>query len=324
MSQGERVASRIVVWTALVVPFLVIGIATYESYLLIGQFAANYLLRQGRDGPAIAIIVVTVILYFAWFLPYFRILSTLGTNPGLIPFGPDDASPLSYRGGLDEFYNKAAYICVSVDEKLPIWCYTCKNWKPDRTHHCSELGRCVRKMDHFCPWVGGCLGETTYKFFIQFLAYAFLDCLFCLITSAVLVAERKRVTGSIPGQWVVAIVLPAVFGFFCFGMLATHIPMLLANRTTIEVLNKSHVVHWLAIGTGADRVAKNTSPGENVWDLGPLLNCKQVLGDSYVDWFLPIRNSPCLKKDAEGEFVFGPVVQRLRGESGLEEKKPVL
>lgn len=52
--------------------------------------------------------------------------------------------------GLREFISKEVYVC---DHRgFPIWCSTCNNWKPDRTHHCSEVGRCVRRMDHFCPW----------------------------------------------------------------------------------------------------------------------------------------------------------------------------
>ena len=51
---------------------------------------------------------------------------------------------------LDEFYNMDAFICEN--DGLPRWCFHCSCWKPDRSHHCGELGRCVRKMDHFCPW----------------------------------------------------------------------------------------------------------------------------------------------------------------------------
>lgn len=51
---------------------------------------------------------------------------------------------------LHEFYNMDAFICES--DGLPRWCFHCNCWKPDRSHHCGELGRCVRKMDHFCPW----------------------------------------------------------------------------------------------------------------------------------------------------------------------------
>lgn len=52
--------------------------------------------------------------------------------------------------GLQDFYSRDAFVCQT--DGRPIWCSTCLNWKPDRAHHCREIERCVRKMDHFCPW----------------------------------------------------------------------------------------------------------------------------------------------------------------------------
>ena len=52
--------------------------------------------------------------------------------------------------GLQGFYCRDAFVCQT--DGRPNWCSTCLNWKPDRSHHCREIGRCVRKMDHFCPW----------------------------------------------------------------------------------------------------------------------------------------------------------------------------
>lgn len=52
--------------------------------------------------------------------------------------------------GLENFYTKDVFVCEG--DGRPIWCSTCMNWKTDRTHHCREVQRCVRKMDHFCPW----------------------------------------------------------------------------------------------------------------------------------------------------------------------------
>lgn len=52
--------------------------------------------------------------------------------------------------GLEKFYTKDVFVCEG--DGRPIWCSTCLNWKADRTHHCREVQRCVRKMDHFCPW----------------------------------------------------------------------------------------------------------------------------------------------------------------------------
>jgi palmitoyltransferase len=57
---------------------------------------------------------------------------------------PFDAS------GLEAFYSKDVFVCKQ--EGRPPWCSTCCQYKTDRAHHCREVGRCVRKMDHFCPW----------------------------------------------------------------------------------------------------------------------------------------------------------------------------
>ena len=61
-------------------------------------------------------------------------------------------APVTKRSapGLQDFYSKGLFVCQG--DGRPIWCSTCENWKPDRAHHCREVGRCVRKMDHFCPW----------------------------------------------------------------------------------------------------------------------------------------------------------------------------
>ncbi|KAL9601217.1 MAG: hypothetical protein Q9179_002946, partial [Wetmoreana sp. 5 TL-2023] len=50
-------------------------------------------------------------------------------------YGPvnDAATP-----GLHEFYNRDIFTCES--DGRPIWCSACLNWKPDRAHHCREVG----------------------------------------------------------------------------------------------------------------------------------------------------------------------------------------
>eukprot|EP00392_Amoebophrya_sp_AT5.2_P006010 g6020.t1 len=45
-------------------------------------------------------------------------------------------------------------------------CKWCAKYKPDRTHHCRVLGRCVLKMDHHCPWIWNTVGFNNHKYFI--------------------------------------------------------------------------------------------------------------------------------------------------------------
>ncbi|KAF2155115.1 zf-DHHC-domain-containing protein [Myriangium duriaei CBS 260.36] len=262
--------------------------------------------------------------------------------------------------GMEEFYSHDVFQCDP--NGLPIWCGTCRNWKPDRVHHCSDNGRCVLKLDHYCPWVGGVVGEANFKFFVQFNIYGMLYTAFILIVMAVFVAEAKRVgTGMVNVPWIIAIALSAMFFFFTSGMAMKSSQDLIRNLTTVDAIDHQRRTVFLAVKlydgqTGplqkeglhdaipwqgtiaypfytrdtpeADRAPRTTfailctPPGLNPWNLGPLGNWRDIMGNSWFDWLLPLRKSPCWDHSSkQSMYALGPGFEELLRRAGIESVK---
>lgn len=62
------------------------------------------------------------------------------------------------------------------------FCSKCQLWRPERAHHCKSLGMCVLRMDHFCPWIGNCVGFNNHKQFVLMNLYIALASLIGLFT----------------------------------------------------------------------------------------------------------------------------------------------
>jgi palmitoyltransferase len=102
-------------------------------------------------------------------------------------------------------------------------------------------------MDHFCPWVGGIVSETSFKFFIQFLFYTALFTTHTLIFSAYFLAERQRRGYRLDVHWLLLVVFAAMFWLFSAGMCTSSMQFAMLNVTTIENFDRRGKVWYLCV-----------------------------------------------------------------------------
>ncbi|GAX20086.1 hypothetical protein FisN_18Lh024 [Fistulifera solaris] len=100
------------------------------------------------------------------------------TDPGAVPLG---ARPLTTVRSVDS--NSTNTTTTTTTTKRTIRrCPKCHdNFKPSRAHHDSQTGRCIVKLDHFCPWINNAVGIGNHKFFVLFLLYTALCCMQVLL-----------------------------------------------------------------------------------------------------------------------------------------------
>jgi len=164
--------------------------------------------------------------------------------------------------------------------------------KPDRSHYCHITRRQVLRMDHFCPWVGNCIGFYNYKFFYLFLFYLFCGCFYgvALTVGPFITCFRKRDVKLQPicmsrSQITFAFIITVSVGIAVGLLLAFHTYLIISAQTTIEFyFNKF-----------SGRARKHR--GEvflNEFDLGRRKNWHGVFGAGkyWFSWMLPSLAAP--------------------------------
>ncbi|XP_021543438.1 palmitoyltransferase ZDHHC3-like [Neomonachus schauinslandi] len=122
-------------------------------------------------------------------------------------------------------------------------CPRCGCAQPPRAHHCMVGRRCIRKMDHHCPWVNNGVGEGNRKYFLLFTLYTALGSLHLLLLLGV-----PALRGYARGDWdsrstltprasLVFLLLVALKGFLLgSAMFAAQMRAVCTDRTRIEQL----------------------------------------------------------------------------------------
>ncbi|KAF1838198.1 palmitoyltransferase PFA5 [Decorospora gaudefroyi] len=340
--------------TSVVIPLAELGAMGYVTWVLVYQICVQYLInpseRMQRDfnvrsqrATGITLIVVYALLLLLLLVAALRLIQMIWSRPDLVPLGDPSSEKMNATFNGFAFDQYDAFICDY--QGVPLWCDKCQNWKPDRAHHCKELGRCVRKMDHFCPWAGGIIGESTHKWFMQFVAYTALYTTYVWIVIAIFLADHHSKMDSRPGTWIGALVTAVLFSLFTVTMSGMTGWNLTINYTSVEGIQRGGIHNiafliskttqppislpptpparnkhgelpdggWPVLCTtqrnsGKRYVVMQTRPLEHPWYTTPMMGWKDTMGKNVVDWFLPIRQSPCKQKSRRGEFEWAELV----------------
>ncbi|XP_039084108.1 palmitoyltransferase ZDHHC3 isoform X1 [Hyaena hyaena] len=157
------------------------------------------------------------------------------TDPGAVPKG----------NATKEFIESLQLKPGQVVYKCP----KCCSIKPDRAHHCSVCKRCIRKMDHHCPWVNNCVGENNQKYFVLFTMYIALISLHALIMVGFhflhcFEEDWTRCSSFSPPTTVVLLILLCfeglLFLIFTSVMFGTQVHSICTDETGIERLKRKH------------------------------------------------------------------------------------
>ncbi|KAG8144156.1 hypothetical protein E2320_001266 [Naja naja] len=160
-------------------------------------------------------------------------LRTMLMDPGAVPKGN---ATKEYMESLQLKPGEVIYKCPK-----------CCSVKPERAHHCSICKRCIRKMDHHCPWVNNCVGERNQRFFVLFTMYIALISAHALILCGFQFFSCIRDHNFSPPVTVILLIFLCLEGFlfltFTAVMFGTQIHSICNDETEIERL-KSEKPTW--------------------------------------------------------------------------------
>lgn len=150
-------------------------------------------------------------------------------------------------------------------------CVTCKIVRPLRSKHCSVTKRCVQCYDHYCPWVGNCIGRGNRHLFLAFLWLEFGAVAVSLAVGSLRIHSAVSVAGgAVRGVALappIAFVVCDMFLLLSLAALALAQASQVARNVTTNELANWHRYKYLHAADG---------DFHNPFDQGCRRNCREV------------------------------------------------
>lgn len=211
---------------------LTYGAVGYADYVVL-RWIILMTMAESLWGALNAILFNTVV--FMLFLSHIR---AVFTDPGVIPLPHNNLD-------FSDLHSEAKGKLLSQQKEDWTVCARCETYRPPRAHHCRICQRCVRRMDHHCPWINNCVGEFNQKYFIQFLLYVGVACCYAIFLVVVswltecttcLVDEQVKQTRVI--HCVILIVESVLFGLFVVAIMIDQFTAILTDETAVEQIQR--------------------------------------------------------------------------------------
>lgn len=196
---------------------------------------------------------------------------TMLSDPGAVPRGNATKEYISQMG--------------FKEGQVIFKCPKCCSIKPDRAHHCSVCQRCIRKMDHHCPWVNNCVGEGNQKYFVLFTFYIALMSFYALFLAinhfiGCLGSEWQGCPAYSPPATIIFLLFlmfeGLLFSLFTSIMFGTQVSAIWYDETAIESLKKEEA-RWTR---------------KSRWK-----SIQGVFGKFSIYWFSPFTQAPIPSKN---------------------------
>lgn len=161
-----------------------------------------------------------------------------------------------------------------IDSRKKRFCTKCKINKPERAHHCKRCDKCIKRMDHHCPWIGTCVNNDNLAYFVRFLFFA---CVSTMISSFLFLSlvyaffKFESISKNLIFCFFISLhfLVTSVIFIFTFLFLIFNLNLILQNLTFIE---KNILSDINAFGVGLKK---------NPYDFGRIRNIINLMGKPY-------------------------------------------
>ncbi|XP_014247534.1 palmitoyltransferase ZDHHC7-like [Cimex lectularius] len=203
----------------------------YADYVVV-RWIVMQTMQDSLWAPFHVVLFNTVI-----FMVSFCHLRAMCSDPGAVPL------PQSRMDFSDIHSGSESTLIQNEDWTV---CTRCETYRPPRAHHCRICKRCIKRMDHHCPWINNCVGEKNQKYFIQFLicvgilsAYAFLLVIASWIRACPECSNEITIKQSRIVHCIILVMESSLFGIFVLAILYDQLEAITNDETTIEQLQGS-------------------------------------------------------------------------------------